>query len=105
MIFAGDQCQLGSPGGAALLMTFQLDPTREPPTIDLDYFLGTEKVPGRGIYRLEGDRLTICYRLNRGAVSPERPTEFVTHPGRQEMMLILQREKADTRPVQDNPAK
>jgi uncharacterized protein (TIGR03067 family) len=105
MVFAGDQCRLGSPGRAGLPMTFHLDPTREPPTIDLDYFLGKEKVPGRGIYRLEGDRLTICYCRNRGVASPERASEFVTHPGRQETLLILQREKADARPVQDNPAK
>jgi RNA polymerase sigma factor (sigma-70 family) len=104
MIFDGHQCQLGNPGGAALAMTFQLDPTKEPPTIDLDYYLGQEKVPGRGIYRLEGDRLTICYCLNRGVASPERSSEFVTHPGRQQMMITLQREKADSDRVRDKPA-
>jgi RNA polymerase sigma factor (sigma-70 family) len=106
MIFGDGQCQIVDPGGAVLPMTFQIDPTQEPPTIDLDYVLGrNEKVPGRGIYRLEGDRLTICYCLNRGAASLERSSEFVSHPNRGEMMFTLQRIKADSGPVPDNPTK
>jgi RNA polymerase sigma factor (sigma-70 family) len=104
MIFDGGQCQLDA-GGNPLPMTFHLDPTKEPKTIDLEYFLGNDKVLGRGIYRLEGNRLTICYRFHKADQPPERPSQFVTHPDAQELLFTLQREPPAPRPNQDKPAK
>jgi RNA polymerase sigma factor (sigma-70 family) len=105
MIFGAGECKIVDPVGAVLPMTFELDSSQDPPTIDLEYFLGSEKVQGRGVYRLENDRLTICYCLNRGRVALVRASQFATHANRQEMMFTLQRIKADSRPVQDNPTK
>jgi uncharacterized protein (TIGR03067 family) len=55
--------------------SYTFDETRDPKTIDLTF-------PGRfralGIYAIEGDRLTLCYRM----AGQGRPTEFATsHTG------------------------
>jgi uncharacterized protein (TIGR03067 family) len=105
MRFDPGQCQIIDGAGASLPMTFLLDPTQEPRTIDLEYYLGTEKVIGRGIYRLDGDKLTICYRFDRSGKTPERPSQFVTHPNSLELLFTLQREEADPRPDSDHPTK
>ena len=61
----------------------------------------------RGIYQLAGDRLRICYGFSfvRGEPPAERPSRFVTHPGRKELLYYLEREKADHRPDANEPAK
>jgi uncharacterized protein (TIGR03067 family) len=67
-------------------MTFKLDPTQKPKTIDLTH-AGEKK--SRGIYRLEGDRLKICYAVN----AKKRPAEFQTKVGAQQFLFVLKRVK------------
>jgi RNA polymerase sigma-70 factor (ECF subfamily) len=59
----------------------RLDPTRSPKVIDLYGIPPHEDPDGRpwiqGIYKLDGDILTLC--LSFGC--PDRPTEFATGPG------------------------
>jgi uncharacterized protein (TIGR03067 family) len=67
-------------------MTYSLDPKADPPAIDLK----SENAPGkviRGIYKLEKDKLTICFGIEDSA----RPTEFKT--GRDDSIMVLERAK------------
>ena len=68
--------------------TYKLDPSTTPRSIDFQE-QGKDKVM-KGIYKLDGDKLTIC-------VSPEaetkRPTEFSAKAGSAQMLLELKREK------------
>lgn len=68
--------------------TFKLDPSRKPKAIDI-----TEEGKDKsysGIYKLEGDRLTIC--VPDRADNP-RPTEFSAKEGTRQMVLELKRVK------------
>jgi len=58
----------GKPSGA---IPFTLDPSKTPKTIDRTMASGNVL---RGIYKLEGDTITICSEGRSG----ERPTEFKT---------------------------
>jgi RNA polymerase sigma-70 factor (ECF subfamily) len=67
--------------------TYTLDPSSNPRGIDL-----TEN--GRrplGIYRLEGDKLTLCLDEQGKA----RPTEFRAEAGTSHTLMVLRRQKAD----------
>jgi RNA polymerase sigma factor (sigma-70 family) len=104
MVFDDGQCQLIDDGGQVLRMSFQLDPTRTPPAIDLEYYLNNNQVIGRGIYRLESDTLRICYSF-QSKTPPPRPSQFATRAGFREMLFTLQREKANPRPDEEKPAR
>jgi uncharacterized protein (TIGR03067 family) len=65
-----------------------LDPSRSPPVIDLA-FIADRKPRTHGIYRLEGDRLTICWAEG----DAPRPTSFASPRGTGLRMLTLERVK------------
>jgi uncharacterized protein (TIGR03067 family) len=68
--------------------TYKIDPSQKPKTIDVKED-GKDKVH-QGIYKLEGDRLTICIPEKAGR---ERPTEFTGKEGSKQMLIELKREK------------
>jgi RNA polymerase sigma factor (sigma-70 family) len=62
--------------------TYKLDPAKTPKAIDAS----DGKQMLFGIYKLEGDTLTVC-------LGEERPTEFACKPGTKMMLVVLKREK------------
>lgn len=63
-----------------------LDPSQKPATIDLKR-LSDDKVL-RGIYKFDGDTLTICWDREDA-----RPTEFRSKPGSTQMLFVMKRKK------------
>ena len=58
LVIKGDKMTFAAEGiGEAREAEFRLDPKQDPPAIDVTY-QGGKTVPG--IYKLEGDKLTIC---------------------------------------------
>jgi uncharacterized protein (TIGR03067 family) len=71
-------------------VTIKLDPTAKPKTVDKVITKG----PGKGetmlgIYKLEGDQLTICLAVG----GKERPTEFAAPANGNAMVVVYKREK------------
>ena len=66
-----------------------LDPAATPPTIEATYLDEQENERGRtkGIYRLDGGKLTICW-----SHEGERPREFVTRPDSGHRLMVFRRE-------------
>jgi uncharacterized protein (TIGR03067 family) len=67
--------------------TVKLDPARSPKLVEVTYLTGPEKgKTGRAIYKLEGDRLTVCFS------STQLPTDFTTEDT-DRALVVYQREK------------
>ena len=67
--FKGDQWIRVVTKGRELKGTFKINPSKEPKEVDSTYMNQTS----RGIYRFEGNTLTMCFPIGNKA---ERPTEF-----------------------------
>jgi uncharacterized protein (TIGR03067 family) len=69
----------------------KIDPAKTPKTMDMTFQDGDNKGDtAEGIYKLDGDTLTIC----RPRLPPhERPTEFVTKPGSDRFIVTWKRAK------------
>ncbi len=88
VVLQGDQWTVSEGDKIAANVTFKLDPTKKPKTIDL---VDVEKKRLiRGIYSLDGDKLTVC---DRGSEKGERPTEFATKADSGLVLVVLKRVK------------
>jgi uncharacterized protein (TIGR03067 family) len=65
-----------------------IDATKEPPHIDIWVPVQGDDGPAinRGIYKLEGDTLTICYRFDH-----DRPTKLESLPRSGNYLIVLKR--------------
>jgi uncharacterized protein (TIGR03067 family) len=70
--------------------TFTIDPKANPKTIDIRVMeKGGKEVAVKGIYKLEKDKLTICYSFEDAA----RPKEFKSEANSKTGLLVLERVK------------
>ena len=71
--------------------TSTFDPTKTPKTIDFTITEGNDKGQSYlGIYELGENARKLCF----AQPGKERPTEFVSKPGSQNLVVFFQREKA-----------
>jgi len=75
------------PDGAS----YKLDPKKTPFTIDID--APGEKASMIGIFKIDGDTLTICISGARGAEDAERPTKFESPEGSRTILATFKRAK------------
>jgi RNA polymerase sigma-70 factor (ECF subfamily) len=87
MIFAaGGKVTWNSPAKGEKGGTYKLDPAKNPKELTITTNEGDTI---KGIYKLDGDSLTICASEKDAA----RPTEFVTKEGLSAMLMVLKRTK------------
>jgi uncharacterized protein (TIGR03067 family) len=88
LVFAGDQFRILNPAGKVEFKgTFKLDPGKDPRELDLLVKDGQAQM---AIYRLDGDRLTLCHPEDLGA---PRPREFASEKAAKTMLTVLKRKK------------
>jgi uncharacterized protein (TIGR03067 family) len=90
LVVAGDKMTARDGNDVMDESSFRLDAAAKPPAIDLTMTAGNDKGKTvRGIYRLDGDRLTICV----AEPGKERPKEFRAPEGAEATVLAFERSK------------
>ena len=87
--FKGDQITISNPNDPA---TITFDPSQKPTAMDITAPANEKNAKPehmQGIYKLDGDDLTICI----GKPGAARPTDFVSKPGGGTMVMVLKRDK------------
>jgi uncharacterized protein (TIGR03067 family) len=78
-------------GANVEVSTFKIDATKSPKAIDFTYTSGFSKGKTiKGIYKIEGDDLTICRGLGP---EKDRPDEFAAPTGSELLMVVWKRSK------------
>ena len=75
-------------GEQKIELSFTIDPTKKPKTIDLTMTMGDDKAVTQGIYDLTADTFKICRTLEAGK---DRPTAFGTKEGSGTALAIYKR--------------
>jgi uncharacterized protein (TIGR03067 family) len=74
--------------------SYKLDPKKEPAEIDLVPPADKKEPTLLGIYKLEGDTLTLCFAKGPGGTT-ERPKAFESPAGSDTIVITMTRKKAD----------
>lgn len=74
--------------------TYKVDPKKDPAEIDLVQPLGTKNGPTLGVYRIEGDTLTMCFAFTlAGPKAPPRPAKLESPADSDIMLMTFKRAK------------
>jgi len=85
--FQGGTLKIRSPEGASAEFAYVLDRGQHPAHVDLSRGEGDKRVTLHGIWKLEGDRFTLCVSAPFG----DRPTEFATAVGAKTSLTVHER--------------
>jgi uncharacterized protein (TIGR03067 family) len=77
--------------------SYKLDAKKEPAEIDLVPPAGKNDPTILGIYKLDGDTLTLCFGKGRGAAA-ERPKAFESPAGAEVIVITMTRKKDKDKP-------
>lgn len=93
-IIGADGKSIGKMGKVEYQANIRVEPTKDPKTIDNSHETGASKGKKQfGIYKLEGDRFTVCM-TPPGAAESDRPKNFDTKDTRN-VLFIFERVKED----------
>jgi uncharacterized protein (TIGR03067 family) len=74
--------------------TYKVDAKKTPAEIDLIPPPGKKDPVMQGIFKIEGDTLTICFMgAEAGGAAAPRPTKFESPEGSMSMLIVLKRAK------------
>jgi uncharacterized protein (TIGR03067 family) len=90
VVFKGEKLTLLYKDKERGTISLKVDPSKSPAQIDTTNEDGPAKGGGmKGIYKFDGDKLTLCFVLN----SKDRPTEFASKPGSGALLFVHKRAK------------
>ena len=79
-------------GKEAPTVTFKIDPTTKPKSVDFQVQERGTEYNYKGIYSLEGDKLTVCVGVGEVAgKNSERPTDFATKENSKRGLAVFTR--------------
>ncbi|HYV37713.1 MAG TPA: TIGR03067 domain-containing protein [Gemmataceae bacterium] len=90
VVIKGDEMKLTVKDSTVQTFKVKLDSTKKPKAIDFEHVDGPDKgKTEQGIYKLEGEKLTIVTNDFEGG----RPTEFVAKEGSKHQLIVLKKTK------------
>ena len=90
MIFAADGKLTAKLGEREQEFTYQLDPAKNPKEFSIT---DDKDRTVLGIYKLDGDTLTVCFARPVPGANGDRPTEFASQEGTTVVLEVFKREK------------